>query len=217
MSAKRACILCGTEIGKGGKTGLCRPCSARANLAREDAAEHTIAAPVVAGLRVPESIVRPKSILEEQFDPGRVEVQDRPRGPGPKNDPTIVYGKDPKKHYRWVTEDMAHVARARAKGYKPVKREGSDLDASYLDHGRPDGYIGHDGLALMACPRELAEERINRRQPDPKEQSKAEQERSIEDARMKGIMTKQQADKLRGDFVERTEVVNTGDIEGDGQ
>jgi len=210
MSEQRVCSKCGTAIGKAGKTGLCRPCAGRATLARKDAPEPT----VVAGLNVPESIARPKTIFEDQFDESRVRVQDRPIGPGPKNDPTIVYGKDPKKHYRWVTEDPAHVARARAKGYKPVKRGEGGLDAPYLDHGRADKYVGHDGLALMECPVEVVEARRSKPVPKPKDQAQAEMNRAIEDAQSKDLMSKADAARFRGQFQERSVSVNTDDLKG---
>jgi len=158
---------------------------------------------------------RAKTIFEE-IDAAPVVVHDRPLAEMPKNDPTVVLGKDPKKVYRFVDEDPKHVRRAVSKGYRPVKADGSKLKVPFMHHGRVDGFIGHSGIGLMEADRARVEERKAReRPPAPKDLAEAELEAAIDDASSKKMMTRKQADKFRGEFQEHEETVRIAQEESE--
>lgn len=113
-------------------------------------------------------------------------------------DPTVVVGKDPKFAYRFVTGDPQHVARAKAKGYQPVK-EGDPEAAPFLDHGRPDkivGYAGGEGIMLMRAPKDKVEGRRKALRDRMEGVGKREHEATIARQLADGTLGKKQAEKL---------------------
>lgn len=194
------CQDCGTAITGKGKTGLCRACHLKKVRTRSKVSAPSLPNPAVeTPIPVPG---RAKTIVEEAFGEGSIQAKDRPIGDAPRNDPTVVLGKDPNYHYRWVLEDADHITRARRKGYVPVKS--GEVQAPDYDHGRPDGFVGHRGLVLTKALRGGVEERQARLRGRGKVAAREALEESLEGSLRAGKLTEAEAKRIRGQFVERT-------------
>lgn len=117
------------------------------------------------------------------------------------NDRTLVLDKDPNYIYRIVLADAEHVTRAKALGYRAVKRDEPE-QMPMLDHGRVDHIKGFDGgqggigIILMKAPRRYVEERKARQVQANRSRAKRDHEKEIEEALRSGVMTDREAKLL---------------------